>query len=348
MENADNQIKLSKHLVIDQENVRHFDGQEGDYKNHVQNIILGDNVREIMISAFEDFEKLENVIFSKNITAIYDKAFKSCSLLKTVDLPDSVRYLGKDVFDYCASIENVHLGKGLTKICEYTFADCINLKTVSGENIKTVQAMAFYKNSKLKTVDFPKLDYVEYKSFYNCESLEEISFNGDTDYAYIGEAAFLHCGALKTINGSNIIKYICEKAFANCYSLEKLDLEKIKSIGVHAFAGCYNLKHINFGDKLEGVEANAFVGCKSLDKETWLQLIKINPRIILESMPLFHSTDAEFMKQCRRVVLNKMLTEKDNVENRKLVEEISAWTKAGANTTYVNYVNSMLEDERDK
>lgn len=263
-------------------------------------------------------------------------------------LEDTVKTIGDYAF-HRSSLKTADLGTGLTEVSYEAFSYCSKLETVSGKNITTVKNQGFDHNKKLKIVNFPNLKNVEEEAFSDCTNLKEITLNLNKKPIDIASFAFYCCYNLKTINGSKNIKSIESGAFKECASLEELDLEKVETIDFFAFENCKNLKHINLGDKLQYVAPDAFEGCNSLDKETWLKLIAINPKIILGSMPEFHQQDREFMKQCRKVVLNTMINKKDTEENRDLVTKISNWTHAGfKDLTYGDYINEFLKDEKDK
>ncbi len=100
-------------------------------------------------------------------------------------------------------------------------------------------------------------------AFYNCTSLETISFAGGV--SEIGELAFFNCNSLKNleINGNDL--KIQNYAFMSCSSLTSLELSgSVASIGQYAFVGCTDLHSINITGSIEMIDKSAFYRCNEL------------------------------------------------------------------------------------
>ncbi len=83
----------------------------------------------------------------------------------------------------------------------------------------------------------------------------------------IEDAAFSHCGDLRTINIPDSVTTIGKNAFSGCNRLDDITIpNSVTTIGEEAFSNCDNLKNITFPD---GVTSIGGVGyCKNLNKIT--------------------------------------------------------------------------------
>lgn len=100
-------------------------------------------------------------------------------------------------------------------------------------------------------------------AFYNCNSLETISFAGGV--SEIGELAFFNCNSLKDIeiNGNDL--KIHNYAFMSCSSLMSLKLSgSVASIGQYVFMGCTALHSVYITGTIELIDNNAFYRCNGL------------------------------------------------------------------------------------
>lgn len=83
----------------------------------------------IGLGAFENCEKLKEVILPENLYAIEDRAFKGCSSLETIDVPSGVWCIGFNAFENCEKLKRVVIPFGVKLISDDAFKNCPNLKT---------------------------------------------------------------------------------------------------------------------------------------------------------------------------------------------------------------------------
>ena len=78
------------------------------------------------------------------VTAIKNKAFSSCSDLKSVIIPESVVQIGKDAFRRCPALTYVNIPMGITSIESSTFHNCTSLtEIILPEKLTTIGSQAF-------------------------------------------------------------------------------------------------------------------------------------------------------------------------------------------------------------
>ena len=99
----------------------------------LEEVILGERLKEIGYNAFEKNKKLTKIDFSgcENFTTFGWQAFKSCTALETVTLPNTLTNINVNVFDGCTSLKSVVLSTSLTTVAASTFAGCTSLETIS-------------------------------------------------------------------------------------------------------------------------------------------------------------------------------------------------------------------------
>ncbi len=114
------------------------------------------------------------------------------------------------------------------------------------------------------------------KAFENCTALQSVSM---VSVSTLADRAFMGCTALTQVELSQNLTLIGESAFENCSALEHIDLPYgLRKIYDRAFALCTALKGIILPDSitgydigkasdyiLEGIGAEAFYGCESLE-----------------------------------------------------------------------------------
>lgn len=161
------------------------------------------------------------------------------------------------------------------------------------ENIKITKLKRIYSYitigtkengcQKLETVDFPDLEYLYEKAFYQCKNLK--SANLPKVKGELRASAFEGCIMLQSIDlpkistlGNSVFKQsglveisfenvstINDSAFAECSSLKKVSFPtffKIKKIGDSAFANCSSLETLSIiKDAPTAIAENAFSGC---------------------------------------------------------------------------------------
>ena len=118
----------------------------------------------------------EHVVIPEDVTKIGERAFESCSTIKSVDISGNVEEIGEYSFVSCRSLLEVKLREGITRIEEDAFAHCVNLTDVQ----------------------FPtSLQYISHGAFFCCDNLRKIAFKGEV--REIGWSVFNFCANITDI-----------------------------------------------------------------------------------------------------------------------------------------------------
>lgn len=263
-------------------------------------IILGAEVNQFGVSAFEGCEKLVEVInlTGQNIRVGKDtpsdapedqnKHFGRVSINAKVVYTDkeSTSLAYKDYYVFFANGNNVLLlaymgtGTDLTLPANYESKpyeiylkafyknDTITKITVP-EGITTIGNAAFAECSSLTTVKLPStLDNLGDLAFQNCTALVSVNFAG-SPLSVIQTGVFKGCSNLTSITLKGI-QTIESEAFLNCTSLVSVKFEShskrnLETIGSSAFSGCDSLLVVALPESVNKVDKFAFENCTSLN-----------------------------------------------------------------------------------
>lgn len=231
---------------------------------------------------------LEEVLLPPTATTIGEKAFYSCTSLKTIDLYH-VKAIQNNAFYGCSSLLSVN-SPSLVEMGDYAFENCSSLSEIDMEKLTSVPGNAFYSCSSLKKINLPVATTIDTYAFYSCSSLNNVSLPMATT---IGYAAFFNCRNLSSVSLPKAIT-INSYAFEYC-PLDSVDLLMVKEIGSYAFYAYYEnyngitkyptLRHVNMPNvvsigssafygqllkevslpsSLQSLGSNIFAGCDSL------------------------------------------------------------------------------------
>ncbi|MCR4691886.1 MAG: leucine-rich repeat domain-containing protein, partial [Lachnospiraceae bacterium] len=135
----------------------------------VENVKVGNNIKEISDNAFSGCVNLKSVDLSKaNIEIIGKNAFKGTKL-KTVTLPDTVKTVKAGAFSNCKNMTSITFGKNTKTIGKNVVKNSGKLKTIiirsdkvlSAKNLKAL--VKSLKNKKV-TIKVKKSLFAKYKS----------------------------------------------------------------------------------------------------------------------------------------------------------------------------------------
>jgi len=105
---------------------------------------IQDGTKWIAEGAFQNCEKLREVIIPNTVEYINDNAFAYCSNLESVSIPNNTYYLGEAAFSFCSNLKDVKIGNRVEELKENLFNSCESLNTVIlGKNIKKIDKTAF-------------------------------------------------------------------------------------------------------------------------------------------------------------------------------------------------------------
>ncbi|MBE6630756.1 MAG: hypothetical protein E7624_07920 [Ruminococcaceae bacterium] len=249
--------------------------------------------------------KLVEVSLPDNLSDMKNSIFIDCTELKKVTLSAGLKELQGFVFGRCYALEEIIFQEGLETM-QYLFCSSDGLEESNQvvsvtlpSTLKTMKTNAFNGFRNLKTVTFAEgsqLETIDYKGFYNCESLESI--NLPATLKTLGYSVFFNCRSLKSIDlAETDITVIQKHTFFNTENLATLTLPKnleeiqlfafyntgvvdlvipasVTTFGNSAFENAKSLKTLTFspisliaelGSTDEGELSNVFKGTTSLE-----------------------------------------------------------------------------------
>ena len=88
--------------------------------------------------------------YGLNVTAVGDKAFAGCKVLKELTIGNKVTVIGENAFKKCSNLKTVVIGKAVKTISSKAFIGDNKIKkiTFKGNKLKTVKKNAFSKKAK--------------------------------------------------------------------------------------------------------------------------------------------------------------------------------------------------------
>lgn len=192
-------------------------------------------------------ESIEYADCRFKVTAIDEKSFKNCEILKSVTIGNNVINIGDYAFSYCTNLKSVTIGNSVTSIGERAFISCTSLINIIIPNsVITIGDAAFISCSSLTdaTIGNSVTSIADY-TFDNCTSLSSVTIGNNV--TRIGEHAFNYCKSLTNVIVPSSVTIIDDYAFISCKSLINVSIENSEtSIGSHVFDSCDNLVKINF------------------------------------------------------------------------------------------------------
>jgi len=158
--------------------------------------------------------------------------------------------------------------------------------SVIPDTVQTIARSAFQWCEELTAIHIPaSVKKIDSRAFYGCLCLRNVTFAEDSQLTEIGDDAFSHCPALRTItlpesicsigkgafadcinlwsiNIPHSVKHIADGTFYNCHTLSKFALPgTVSSIGHYAFCGCHHLEGPIIPASVKSIGSHAFAEC---------------------------------------------------------------------------------------
>ena len=194
--------------------------------NGLKALALPHSVKDIAPDAFNDWEKLNELIFFCNITnSICDNLIaKRKEQLRNVIIGGNVEQICDSAFKNCSNLLSVTIGSKVTDIGHEAFSGCTKIEELI-LNCNIIGSIIKNLTHQIKTLKYITV--------------------GDTSYI-IGDNAFPECTKLKKINLGCSVLYIGQSAFTkNEKSLFKVKTNGIKNllldIGISENQICFEL-----------------------------------------------------------------------------------------------------------
>lgn len=144
-------------------------------------LVLGKNVREIGMQAFQLCSGLTSVTLNDKLETIGIQAFSSCSKIKNLEIPDNVKTISNMAFDYCSGLTTVKVGSGVTELPYGVFSGCWALTNIQfSEGLKIVGESSLSSCRSLTSLTLPEsVEKIEESAFGGCYGLKELHFGSN-------------------------------------------------------------------------------------------------------------------------------------------------------------------------
>lgn len=139
-------------------------------------IVLDNPIVEIVESAFEGCENLQEIVIPEGVTEIGQSAFDGCTSLKKIVIPEGVTNIASGAFYRCKSLHEIDIPSGITYIDSEVFGRCTGLrKIVIPSSVETIYDGAFDGCTGLEEVVIPSsVTRIGTHAFVSCRSLKAI------------------------------------------------------------------------------------------------------------------------------------------------------------------------------
>ena len=274
--------------------------------NVIEEVTIGEFVKEVSASAFANCALLETVTFKQHTVAsttvsIGNYAFSSCTSLKHIYTNNVVSSFGEGAFTRCSSLESMIFDDGVKTLKEGCFSRCNKLLAVGfGNNIKAIGRLAFGYDNELQYVDLNKVTTIEDDAFYQCDIAEmlitgtvsSIGVNafGENDNIHFTVSAsnshfFMYQGCLLEKDDTNY-KLVAANYDVGSgdpvfeFGYNEGDRYPISETYFGALSYKQNLKSIKFGPALVSLAEATFLGSANLE---YVDLSKTSITVIKSS-----------------------------------------------------------------
>lgn len=241
-----------------------FRGSSVFYWGDFDRLIIGDSVKSIPKSAFENSVFLE-ISIGNSLTSIPENAFKDCRWCNSFPIPQGVTSIGTEAFSGCTGLTSFTIPKSVTSIGGKAFAGCTELTSLTiPEKVATIGAGAFWGCTGLTYLNIPEhIESIEASTFTGCLNLSTLKI--PESVTTIGENAFSGCSGLTSLTLPEKITSIEDDLFSGCTGLSKMTIpEGITSIGNNAFYNCSGITSLVLPESLQSIGQKAFSNCSGL------------------------------------------------------------------------------------
>ncbi|MDD3946435.1 MAG: leucine-rich repeat protein [Clostridia bacterium] len=224
--------------------------------------VLYDNAHTILYkyplckSDAENPSYTEYYTVPSGVTTICDYAVFYAVGLQTLELPASLRHIGMMGISYCLNLTAVNLPQGLETIGVGGLSTNISLTSL------TVPASVMTLGEHLDDGS----GYIYKGPFFQCESLQSVTFAAGSQLSSMGDSVFGYCLDLTSAAGLRGATSVGNATFLNCISLPSIDLSAlaVSDIGASAFKGCGALATVTLPQSLTVIAEGSFYDCYSL------------------------------------------------------------------------------------
>ena len=205
------------------------------------------NLDSIGNSSFINCTSLTNINLGNAtmLKTLSESAFKNCSALKEINLPDSIEIMALGSFRDCVSLEHISLPASLTTDGGFLFSGCTSLSSI--DLLKATQLEVLYNNTfagtNILSIIIPSnIKEICWQLFYDCKTLENVFFLGDSSLESIQGQCFMNCSRLENIVIPEGVKKIYTNAFKNTGITSITLPSTIQRVGRNCFDTCTSVE----------------------------------------------------------------------------------------------------------
>lgn len=218
----------------------------------VETAVFHPDTRVICGDAFEDCDKLKDLIIPEGILSIGGFALPS---LKTVSFPATMEHIDGLAFHYCRTPSEITVAEGNTV---YKSVDG-NLFSYDGTRLIKY---AGGKEDQTYTVPDGTVIIENYAIAY-AKHLTEVTLPDSVEE--IQDQAFLYCEGLTALPLGKGLKIIGGQAFGYCKSLTEVTIpDHVEELSHSVFSGCDKLETVTIGSGVTWLGDEMFMGCYAL------------------------------------------------------------------------------------
>ena len=124
------------------------------------------SVTSIGASAFKSCSLLTSIEIPNGVTSIGTSAFESCSSLTSIEIPNGVTFIGRYAFYGCSKLTSIEIPNSVTSIGDHAFRSCSSLTNIYLYNTipATIGNYTFYNYPSYITVYVPSISLESYKN----------------------------------------------------------------------------------------------------------------------------------------------------------------------------------------
>ncbi|MGN1456515.1 MAG: leucine-rich repeat protein [Acutalibacteraceae bacterium] len=239
---------------------------------NLKNVTIPGSVEKIGNYAFSDCKNLEKITLQDGVKEIGDSAFSCCYNIKSITIPGSVEKIGDCAFSSCENLEKLTLENGVKEIGDGAFSGVKFTSIYIPASVTSISPNSFDRTLKSIDIDENNKAYLSKDGVLFSKDGTKLLLYIDKDSSSytipdtvkeIGENAFAHAYALKSLTIPNTVKEIGERAFIDCNNLQSITIPgSVEKIGDSAFYACDNLEKVTIQNGVKEIGKYAFIGGK--------------------------------------------------------------------------------------
>lgn len=184
-------------------------------------------------------------------TQIPERAFRSCTNLRSITISETMKSIGNEAFAYCTGLEEISFNA--TNMIDFNSNNGIFFNT--GKSTNGIKVNFGSQVNKVPNYLFG-IDEEHYPNIISIDwnNVEEI-----------GEGSFSGCISLKELLVTNKVKNIGIGSFSRCRGLTNITLgDNVEKVSYNGFSDCSELSSVTIGSGIKEIDSFGFAFCSKL------------------------------------------------------------------------------------